>query len=241
MDFLLRIALILVIHYAYVGYQKLQRSRQPQTFPTLDYQETSQPQADPWRWRRPDSTVGIGSRGDRGLYLDDRELASYLVLPYSFRLNEIFLNLIGYLFLFITLFFVLLSILSPIEFWAMLAFLLAIGGVVWLCLWSVGQIRRIDLYPDQVHFVFLYGFWFRRKHRFSAHSQLKFMTIQQLKPDLEAVASMAYARTVFVERITAKGTSEVAAFGLNCTPSQVSWIVGGLNQWNHEALKLREG
>lgn len=241
MDFLLRIALILVIHYAWIGYQKRQRSRKPQNFLTLDYQETSQPQADPWRWQQPDSTVGIGRRGDRGLYLEDSASASHLVFPHSFGPDKIFLNFIGYLFLFFGLFLIIFSVLFPGALWATFIFLLAMGGVVWLCFGSVGQIRRIDLYPDQVHFICLYGFWFRRKYRLSAHSQLKFMTIQQSAQNLQDIDSITYACTVLVERINAKGNSELETFSLNCTPSQVSWIVGGLNQWNHGALKLREG
>ncbi|MGA1284798.1 MAG: hypothetical protein ACO34J_12180 [Prochlorothrix sp.] len=241
MDFLLRIALVLLIHYAWTWYQKIQRSRKPQDFLILDYQETSQPQTDPWRWRRPDSSVGIGSRGDRGLYLDDSDLASHLVLPYAFGLDKLFLNFIGYLFLLFALFFIFSSVLFPVELWAILALMLALGGIIWLCFEAVRQIRRIDLYPDQVHFVFLYGFWFRRKYRLSAHSQLKFMTIEQSVQDPREIDQIAYAYTMFVERITAKGTAKTEAFDLNCTPSQVSWIVGGLNQWNREALKLREG
>lgn len=241
MDFLLRIALVLLIHYAWTWYQKIQRSRKPQDFLILDYQETSQPQTDPWRWRRPDSSVGIGSRGDRGLYLDDSDLASHLVLPYAFGLDKLFLNFFGYLFLLFALIFTFFAIVFPVELWAILAMMLVLGGVAWIFFVGVGQIRRIDLYPDQVHFVLLYGFWFRRKYRLSAHSQLKFMTIQQLVQDPQDIRLLTCACTIFIERITAKGTAKTESFSLNCTPSQVSWIVGGLNQWNHEALKLREG
>ncbi len=209
-------------------------------YPSVSYLKSSRGNPDPWRWRQPNSHLGISYDVDSRLSVRNTASVSHLMFQPVFRFADFSAFLLGSFQLLLTL-----SLLSAAFRTGTITannFLMAV--IVYTFMFSLGllflrigeRVLRIDLYPDRLQIVTRFAFFFYRKTTYQRDQILEIsgktqkwwaMEGGQINPDYKITIRRSILESLQISK----------TFCLVCNPMQGSWIVGGLNHW--KSLSIR--
>lgn len=209
------------------------------TYKAIDYQEYSTDNVEPWRWRKPNETLGILFHDDVCLELKDNETVSSLFLPQRFNLGEWMVHLLGYMFAGTAIVTLLGSLFQGGDsfWWQILGFVLFFG-IACLCLNIGDQVVKIDLYPDHMEVITKYALFLYRKNCYKPSKRLQFKGKHQSFLGVDRTQENPDYKITIIRPFLGIFKSQ-RTFFLACNKTQGSWITSGLQHWSQTALLLK--